>query len=184
MRLLKALWSIINAFILGLFGIMNSSVGAGAKPASKEDADQAKEAAEANADAKPKVPEGYYQDANGRWHRPNGQFASNAELGLPSAEDGHYLHRPYIRKDTLDAVNENTQYNSDGQLWDKIGEKYVDPGNVELGHVPGNEFAFERDVAESLGWSQQQFNDHMNNPEFYAWQNIHDNRSHAFEMKH
>jgi len=26
--------------------------------------------------------EGYYQDANGRWHRPNGQFASNAEIGL------------------------------------------------------------------------------------------------------
>ena len=25
---------------------------------------------------------GYYQDANGRWHRPNGQFASNAEIGI------------------------------------------------------------------------------------------------------
>ena len=24
----------------------------------------------------------YYQDANGRWHRPNGQFASNAEMGI------------------------------------------------------------------------------------------------------
>ena len=27
---------------------------------------------------------GYYQDANGRWHRPNGQFASNAEVGITS----------------------------------------------------------------------------------------------------
>ncbi len=27
---------------------------------------------------------GYYQDANGRWHRPNGQFASNAEMGIDS----------------------------------------------------------------------------------------------------
>ncbi len=25
---------------------------------------------------------GYYKDANGRWHRPNGQFASNAEMGI------------------------------------------------------------------------------------------------------
>ena len=25
--------------------------------------------------------EGYYQDLNGTWHRPNGQFASNAEVG-------------------------------------------------------------------------------------------------------
>ena len=31
------------------------------------------------------VPEGYTQDANGQWHRLNGQFASNAEVGL-SAE--------------------------------------------------------------------------------------------------
>ncbi len=30
------------------------------------------------------IPAGYYQDVNGRWHRPNGQFASNAEVGLPS----------------------------------------------------------------------------------------------------
>lgn len=26
----------------------------------------------------------YYQDANGRWHRPNGEFASNEEVGLPA----------------------------------------------------------------------------------------------------
>ena len=25
---------------------------------------------------------GYYQDANSRWHRPNGQFASNEEMGI------------------------------------------------------------------------------------------------------
>ena len=30
------------------------------------------------------TPSGYYQDANGRWHRPNGQFASNAEVGITS----------------------------------------------------------------------------------------------------
>ena len=28
---------------------------------------------------------GYYQDANGKWHRPNGQFASNAEVGISSS---------------------------------------------------------------------------------------------------
>ncbi|MEC1180060.1 pre-toxin TG domain-containing protein [Metasolibacillus meyeri] len=29
------------------------------------------------------VPEGYTQDANGRWHRPSGGYASNKEVGLP-----------------------------------------------------------------------------------------------------
>ena len=35
-------------------------------------------------DSKRGIPSGYYQDANGRWHRPNGQFASNAEVGIDS----------------------------------------------------------------------------------------------------
>lgn len=30
------------------------------------------------------TPSGFYQDANGRWHRPNGDFASNAEVGIAS----------------------------------------------------------------------------------------------------
>ena len=30
------------------------------------------------------IPSGYYQDVNGRWHRPNGEFASNAEVGITS----------------------------------------------------------------------------------------------------
>ncbi|WP_440191627.1 RES domain-containing protein [Anaerocolumna jejuensis] len=33
-------------------------------------------------DGKSNAPKGYYKDANGRWHRPNGQFASNTEVGL------------------------------------------------------------------------------------------------------
>ena len=32
------------------------------------------------------IPSGYYQDANGRWYRPNGEFASNTEVGITSPE--------------------------------------------------------------------------------------------------
>ncbi|WP_342512477.1 GH-E family nuclease [Sporosarcina sp. FSL K6-1522] len=35
--------------------------------------------------AKGNVPKGYYQDASGRWHRPDGGYASNKEVGLPEA---------------------------------------------------------------------------------------------------
>ena len=130
------------------------------------------------------IPSGYYQDANGRWHRPNGQFASNTEVGLPSNSD-HYLNRPYIRQETIDAVNTKTKVNyKTGQIYDSISRKWVDPSNVELGHTTGSEFAFYRDWAESQGWTQSQFNDFMNNPDFYAWQDIYSNRSHMFEAKH
>ena len=38
----------------------------------------------ANNGAESGTPSGFYQDANGRWHRPNGDFASNAEVGIAS----------------------------------------------------------------------------------------------------
>ena len=51
----------------------------------KKDADKGKEAKEADSKAAESgTPSGFYQDANGRWHRPNGDFASNAEVGIAS----------------------------------------------------------------------------------------------------
>ena len=40
----------------------------------------------ANNGAESGTPSGFYQDANGRWHRPNGDFASNAEVGIASPD--------------------------------------------------------------------------------------------------
>ena len=83
------------------------------------------------------------------------------------------------------AVNANTKvdYNT-GQIYDRTSKKWVDPSNVELGHITGNEFAYYRNLAESRGMTQQQFNDFMNDPVFYAWKDIYSNRSHKFEAKH
>ena len=130
------------------------------------------------------IPSGYYKDANGRWHRPNGQFASNVEVGLPSSSD-HYLNRPYIRQGTIDVVNEYTRVNyKTGQIYDEISRKWVNPSNVELGHTVGNEYWYWRNWAEEQGMTQVQFNDFMNNPEFYRWQDIISNRSHLYEDPH
>ena len=41
-----------------------------------------------------------------------------------------------------------------------------------------------RNLAESQGMTQNQFNDFMNNWELYAWQDMHENRSHKKENKH
>ena len=95
----------------------------------------------------------------------------------------HYLHRPYIRKGTIDGVNANTKVNyKTGQIYDSISGKWVDPSNVELGHKQGYEFWRMRDWAESQGMTQAEFNDFMNNPDFYGWQDISSNRSHAYEQ--
>ena len=130
------------------------------------------------------TPSGYYQDANGRWRRPNGQFASNGEVGIANNSE-HYLHRPYIRQSTIDVVNANTKVNyKTGQIYDEISRKWVNPSNVELGHTTGNEYWYWRNWAESQGMTQAQFNEFMNNPDFYRWQDVTSNRSHLYEDPH
>ena len=36
---------------------------------------------------------GYYKDATGRWHRPDGKYASNAEVGLLSSKKRKEVQR-------------------------------------------------------------------------------------------
>ena len=103
--------------------------------------------------------------------------------GKGGSDTKHYLHRPYIRKGTIDGVNANTKVNyKTGQIYDSISGKWVDPSNVELGHKQGYEFWRMRDWAEAQGMTQAEFNDFMNNSDFYGWQDILNNRSHAYEQ--
>ena len=127
-----------------------------------------------------------FQEANkGKYTNSEMSDAWNKykQVNYPNGGE-HYLNRPYIRQEILDEINANTRINSKGQIWDPISRKWVNPNNVELGHVKGHEYCYERDMAESKGWTQSQFNEYMNNSSFYAWQDIHDNRSHKYEDKH
>ena len=68
--------------------------------------------------------------------------------------------------------------------------RYIDPrdwqpfdGKPDLGHKPGHEFWREKAKAENEGLTQKQFNDRMNDPNLYQWENPHLNRSHKYERK-
>ncbi|WP_231952433.1 GH-E family nuclease [Paenibacillus sp. AD87] len=45
--------------------------------------DDSKDSSTSDTKKEQNVPEGYYQDTSGRWHRPGGGYASNKEVGLP-----------------------------------------------------------------------------------------------------
>ena len=47
----------------------------------------------------------------------------------------------------------------------------------------GNEFRREKAKAESEGLTQKEFNERMNDPNLYQWENPHLNRSHKYERK-
>ena len=91
------------------------------------------------------------------------------------------LHRPYIRKSTREAVEKRAFRNDDGKFLD-ANTRTVIEGKYDLGHVYGHEFWREKQKAMEKGWTQKQFNDYMNNPDFYRIEDPHLNRSHKFEM--
>ena len=91
------------------------------------------------------------------------------------------LHRPYIRKATREAVESRASRNAAGQFLDANTGTVIE-GKYDLGHVTGHEFWREKQMAMEKGWTQKQFNDYMNNPDFYRIEDPHLNRSHKFEM--
>ena len=55
-------------------------------------------------------------------------------------------------------------------------------GQYDLGHKPGHEHWREAEKAEKEGLTQEQFNERMNNPDYYQIEDPHENRSHAHEQ--
>jgi len=91
------------------------------------------------------------------------------------------LNRPYIRADVRSEVERRAQKNEEGQYLDANTGKPIE-GKYDLGHKAGNEHWREAEKAEKEGLSQQEFNDRMNNPNYYQIEHPSENRSHAHEM--
>ena len=91
------------------------------------------------------------------------------------------LHRPYIRQEVRQEVENRAQKNNKGQFLDANTQKPID-GKYDLGHKPGHEFWREAEKAEKEGLTQEQFNNRMNNPDLYHIESPHENRSHSHEM--
>lgn len=91
------------------------------------------------------------------------------------------LHRPYIRSHVRTAVEQRTPKNEKGQYLDANTGKAIE-GQYDLGHKFGHEYWREAEKAEKEGLTQEQFNDKMNNPDYYQIEDPHENRSHVHEM--
>ncbi len=93
------------------------------------------------------------------------------------------LHRPYIRQNVRAQVEENAEKNEKGQFLDANTKEPIE-GKYDLGHKREHEFWHEKQVAEEEGLTQSEFNDKMNDPDFYQIEDPHENRSHAHEKSH
>lgn len=90
------------------------------------------------------------------------------------------LHRPYIRKEVREQVEAKAEKNVQGQFLDANTKQPIE-GRYDLGHKREHEFWHEKQTAEEEGLTQSEFNDKMNNPDFYQIEDPHENRSHSHE---
>ena len=91
------------------------------------------------------------------------------------------LHRPYIRQGVKEEVERRAQKNEEGQFLDANTQKPIE-GQYDLGHKPGHEHWRKVKEAEQEGLDQEQFNDRMNNPDYYQIEDPSENRSRKHEM--
>ncbi len=78
-------------------------------------------------------------------------------------------------------MRHNYTYNKEGILDENTGKPIVD--QMDIGHKPGYEAWRCRKAAEELGWNQSQYNEFMNNPDFYQYESHAANISHVGEDK-
>ena len=91
------------------------------------------------------------------------------------------LHRPYIRKEVRQEVENRAEKNEKGQFLDANTHQAIE-GPYDLGHKAGHEYWCEEKRAQQDGLTQEKFNDRMNNPDLYQIEDPHENRSHAHEI--
>ena len=92
----------------------------------------------------------------------------------------HYLHRPFIRKEIIDALN----IQNPNKIVVGIDNSVYACSTPHIGHTFGNEFWRLRNLAESQGMTQSEFNEFMNqHPEFYQYEDPLRNISHMYEDK-
>lgn len=97
------------------------------------------------------------------------------------------LHRPYVRKSTREKIQAQAEkdglYNKEtGQYLDYYSKEPIE-GKPHLGHKYGCENARAIRWAEEQGLTQKDFNDLMNNPDLYQYEDPASNMSHEHEMK-
>jgi len=91
------------------------------------------------------------------------------------------LNRPYIRDHVRAEVERRAPKNEAGQFLDANTGKPIE-GKYDLGHKAGNEHWREVEKAEKEGLSQSEFNDRMNNPDYFQVECPSENRSRKHEM--
>ncbi|MBO3103419.1 GH-E family nuclease [Cellulomonas fengjieae] len=116
------------------------------------------------------------RNASGRAIDDRGRFIVDPETG-PAPQ----VSRPYIRQWVRDEVLERAPRDGKGRLIDENDQQPIE-GPFHFGHTYGNEWWRVRDKSIEQGWSRDQLNDYVNDPNLFQIERPENNWSHRYEM--
>ena len=150
---------------------------------------------------KPEANTAYYHDGvrcltddNGEIYNEDGKFIFNIKYTLkgitfrvndvgdryPESAEGY--GRPYLRAEVKKEIYDKAPRDKQDRYLDANTGKPIE-GTPDIGHKPGHEHWREQQRAFERKESIPEFNDRMNNAEFYQLEDPSNNRSRRFEDK-
>lgn len=118
-----------------------------------------------------------------------GEFVDNGDYSISSVVTATFKailfgathRRVTLRKNTREQIEQRQPRNSEGQMVDPNTGQPLRPGEVDVGHKPGNEWRKRKADHEASGSTRQEVIETENNPDLYQLEDRSNNRSRRFE---
>ncbi|MBF7074999.1 hypothetical protein ISG33_16480 [Glaciecola sp. MH2013] len=104
-------------------------------------------------------------------------------IALDQLTDGAVKNRVKIRKGTLKKIKDKQPRDSDGNMIDPNTKKPLKPGQVDIGHKPGNEWKKRKKMHKKKANTREEVIEEENDPDLYQLEDRSTNRSHKYEEK-
>ena len=85
------------------------------------------------------------------------------------------------RKATREQIDEAQPRSDAGEMIDPNTNEPLTPGEIDLGHKPGNEWRTRKKMHEERGSTREEVIEAENDPDLYWWEDRTENRSHRHE---
>jgi RHS repeat-associated protein len=115
-------------------------------------------------------------------HESNTEGAK-ANVAPTNEQPPSTYNRVKPRVSTLKQVEQNQPRNSQGQMIDPNTKNPLKPGQIDLGHKPGQEWYRRKEMHKQNGSSRKQVIEAENNPNLYQFEDRSTNRSRKYENK-
>ena len=86
------------------------------------------------------------------------------------------------RKGTVAEVDKRQPVDTDGDMIDPNTGQKLKPGEVDLGHKPGQEWRKRKAMHDDKGSTRKEVIEAENDPDIYHWEDRSSNRSHRYEQ--